>query len=754
MVRSLVHHMGLMGCTLVLVVGASASLMAPPALACPAETEHARGLEPHASQLPDCRAYEQVSPVDKNGVDAGGGVEAVQAAPTGDAVTFFAISPLHDGEGAHEVGTSSPQLSLRLKEDAWLTQGLLPPTSVGSEAEIAGYSEDLTSTILVSGEPALAPGAATGPGVRNAYVRDNATGAYQLLAANIGGPRLFFVDATPARAAPGGRRILFETESQLPTSNGSPVPGVLNLYEWDESKPPAERVRLADLVPPHGESSCGPAGPSCEPPAQGAVAGAGGLAVSPQPGGGSVHFDTNHTIAEDGSSVYFTDLETGVIYLRKPSAQVTTQVSAGTEPAYWRDTTPSGSFVFYTEGNKLYRFSAATGKSEAITNGGEGTGVLGTLGVSDDGAYAYFASLEVLAANERSTGTEVEKAEPGQNNLYEWHSGTITYIATLDSTDTTNWQAFFEAAAVNNGEAGAGEKTARVSRDGREVLFSSVRSLTGYNNGTSCNEGANVRPCFELYVYHAGMSPSARNPVCISCDARSARATWDADLALKNTARTVEPPTRSVILTHNLSDNGARVFFNSKEPLLPGDSNGRENVYEWEHEGSGSCTSTSGGFQPSSGGCLYLISTGTGGGDAEFGDADAEGENIFFFTREQLVGQDQDENEDLYDARVDGGIVAQSPRPSVPCAEEATCRREQESAPAFPAPASALLSGVGNLSPMPPTISTSSKQVKCPKGRGLRHGQCVKIVTRHKRKRTGRARSRARKAGERKGVHR
>ena len=58
--------------------------------------------------------------------------------------------------------------------------------------------------------------------------------------------------------------------------------------------------------------------------------------------------------------------------------------------------------------------------------------------------------------------------------------------------------------------------------------------------------------------------------------------------------------------TRNLSANGNRVFFESPDAMLPADTNGVIDVYEWEAKGEGSCESES-----LNGGCLYLISSGS-----------------------------------------------------------------------------------------------------------------------------------------------
>ena len=104
---------------------------------------------------------------------------------------------------------------------------------------------------------------------------------------------------------------------------------------------------------------------------------------------------------------------------------------------------------------------------------------------------------------------------------------------------------------------------------------------------------------------------------------------------------------------------------------------------------------------------------------------------MFFFTRQSLVSQDQDENADVYDAREDGGLAAQSPAPpEAPCENE-TCRAAPGPAPAFGTASSATLSGTGNLPPAPSppasaTVKPKSKPVKCKKGFFKKKHKCVR----------------------------
>ncbi|HEY3865081.1 MAG TPA: hypothetical protein VGL54_03225, partial [Solirubrobacteraceae bacterium] len=482
--------------------------------------------------------------------------------------------------------------------------------------------------------------------------RDSATGAFRLL-----GPGV----ATFADAAAGDSRIVFESrEHLLPQA----TPNVVNLYEWDGSKPADEALGLVGVLP-DGKAPLG-----------GSVAGPGGPALGGSKGGATGKFYTQNTVSEDGSRVFFSDVGTGQIYMREPEVGRTIPVSTGVEPAYWRAATADGSEVFYTEGEDLYRYSVETETREALTTGA--AGMLGTLGVAtENGSYAYFAATGVLASNENGNK---ERAETGNANLYEWHAGDIAFIAQLNlynEYDEYDWRDLYSRTAVVTPDSG--EKSSRVSPDGLTVLFGSRARLTGYDNA---GQG-------ELYLYEA----SSDRLVCVSCNPNGAPAIDEAFLAYNEKLNT-QSDTRP-LLTRNLSDNGSRVFFQTKEGLLPQDKNEQADVYEWEREGAGGgegCSRSSASFSTSSGGCLYLISTGESDEQSYFGDASADGNDVFFFTRQSLVGQDRDENEDLYDAQVDGGIAVQNPTATQGCSGEG-CLGPAISSPVFGSPSSTTVAG-------------------------------------------------------------
>jgi len=524
----------------------------------------------------------------------------------------------------------------------------------------------------------------------NYYVRDNATGTFQFLAA-FGSNKLGVSNKLGlADATPGGSSILFETEAKLtPEAN----PG-LNLYEWDEAKPLADRISLVGVLP------------GGVAPKEGSYAGPGGPATNRvEPLGLKWHFYTQNTISEDGSRVFFSDAETGAIYMREPQAQPAVTVPISEGQAYWRAATMDGGYVLYTEGNELYRFNvdrfvkseepevtALAEAREQLTTGAEG--VFGVLGISQANAsYVYFVAHGELPPNDENG--HGEKAEASAANLYEWHEGVLTFIARLVPTpegdvlpeDESDWRGW-----TNEEEGGGpsgGARSSRVSVDGQRLLFSSRGKLTPYNNNGFT----------EFYLYDAGQPLSSDNPVCVSCNPAGTPAVASAHLTKSNEGLITGVPARNTFLTHNLASDGRRVFFETAEALVPGDANLKNDVYEWEAKGEGSCES-----EAQDGGCLYLISTGQSSDRSYFGDASADGGSVMFFTRQSLVSQDQDNNADVYVARVDGGIPGQNPQ-SAPalCTQEEGCRGASSNTPSvFGAPATAALEGPGNLLP-PPT---------------------------------------------------
>jgi hypothetical protein len=148
-----------------------------------------------------------------------------------------------------------------------------------------------------------------------------------------------------------------------------------------------------------------------------------------------------------------------------------------------------------------------------------------------------------------------------------------------------------------------------------------------------------------------------------------------------------------------LSPNGDRLFFESFEALVPSDTNGATDVYEWEHSsGKAQCEEVGAPvYVESAGGCISLISSGKSPEDSEFIDASQDGRDVFFITFSTLLEEDSG-LADLYDARAGGGFAPKAgPRPA--CEGEAC--QTPPAPPNDPTPGSSSFGGAGNVQAKP-----------------------------------------------------
>lgn len=378
-------------------------------------------------------------------------------------------------------------------------------------------------------------------------------------------------------------------------------------------------------------------------------------------------------------------------------------------------------------GNDLYRYDVAKGKvgqsalsditvdeSPEDPNGAE---VKGVLGISEDGSRVYFAANGDLDGEGQATQGNCVGAlgVSGECNLYLWEEdgsprGKISFVAKLDvnsggsgeRTDLTNWTG--TPRGVIAGFAGDSNfrKTAWTSADGATLVFRSQRRLSDYDN-----EGVP-----ELYLYRLGEGIS-----CVSCNptGTSPGAFPTLGLGSINPSSTT-PENPAALASRNFAAEGRRVFFESTEALVEGDTNGAGgcpgvgsgsqtfprclDVYEWEAPGEGGCKTAGPAYSPQNAGCLYLLSSGKSSWPSFFIDASQSGNDAFFFTREGLVGQDKDELLDVYDARAAGGIASQNPPPAPPACEAAeACHGPGAIPPSEQSAGSASFAGPTNPKP-------------------------------------------------------
>jgi hypothetical protein len=187
---------------------------------------------------------------------------------------------------------------------------------------------------------------------------------------------------------------------------------------------------------------------------------------------------------------------------------------------------------------------------------------------------------------------------------------------------------------------------------------------------------------------------------------------------------------------------------------VPGDVNGKEDVYEYEPAGVGSCQAPGYGqsagdvFDAGAGGCVALISAGTSAEESAFMDASESGGDVFFVTLSRLAQQDFDTSLDIYDAHECSTASPCAPAPALappPCTTGDSCKPAPTPQPSsFGAPASQTFSGAGNVSPTP-TSTTRAKPKTAAQVRAEKLAKALKSCKKRAKAKHGSCEARARK---------
>jgi len=670
--------------------------------------------------LPDCRAYEMVSPTDKSGGDVIRGSFGVgdpdgftEATPEGNRITYTTIAPF----GARESAVNFNQYLAERGGEGWSGRGIDPEisghnainASVGFNAQRSymAFTPDLCQGWLVNAQtPPLTPDAVDG--YMNLYRREECgagEGGLEALTDVVppAGTEQEYIDKHNSLQGTSidGSHALFAAKAALTPE--APEAGSYKLYDRHSGA-----IRLTSVLP-NGTGSEGQLG-----------AGEGWLG------------NLASAVSEDGELAYWTR---GRLYLRihpeqgpvageeckasepetAESARACTVAISPGAARFWA-ASPNGRKAIYTEGGTLYEFDLDRYEAKAGASIEIADEVQGVAGASRDLSRVYFVSR-----------APYDGGAEGEPNLYLAQGGAIRLIATLSEKDVGQKEPGANGVPYNDATKGTLLRATRVSADGSAIAFNSRAPLDpGYDNtDTASGKGA-----VEVYLYDA--SSDALH--CASCNPGGARPQteelripylfpWDEGGAFAHTKvpaaaflPTWEQPTYA---SRPLSANGDRLFFNSYDALLPRDTNGQLDVYEWEAPGAGSCTADEANpsYFPGRGGCLYLISSGESANESEFWEASEDGSDVFFTTESRLLASDPG-SMDLYDARVGGGF----PQPGSEAECEGEACQSPPGPPESPTPASEARLGDGNVTPGPGCGRLARRAHRLAKGsRAARH---------------------------------
>jgi len=617
---------------------------------CPANQAIRTG---HSAALPDCRAYELVTPADTAGLvpSAPSSLTSVSpwpvlpASPAGDSLAFIIYGGLIPGmNGTGGPITIGDMYVAARTPNGWETQVKGPSATEAARAVSGGLSaEHGFYAMMVQYEGSLLVDAGN-PYNQTSYVR-YPDGSFRLPGE---GPLNTASLVQVKYISPGGTHLIFRTYNEsffngshltaMPLVQGAPAEGTAALYD----RTPDGTLQLVSLLP--GD-------------------------VTPDPSTSAEYLASS----TDGSAVAFrvsTTSEKGPIYLRVNDSRTVVAAPQGAELA---TVSRDGRFVFYELNGDLYRFDAQLGQTVQVTEVGNARAVnFGT-----DGRSVFYASTTVLP-----TGTNPLGAEPqaGSQNVYRWADGSTGFVATVSDTDVVGGGGLPQPRLWWTSPDAPGLLASRTTADGSVLLFQSSAPITAVDP-----EGKS-----EIYRFDS-REGSLR---CLSCGPTGIPPVSDASLVgpLRRTSVSEEGVQSGTTVVPNLSANGNRAFFETAEKLVPGDADGLSDVYEWETQGTGTCAQ--------SGGCLFLISDGESSRPEHIFGISESGDDVFITSSSLLTPQDGDATSSIYDARVDGGFKPPVPPPGE-CLGE-SCQ-PAASAPAEATPASAGYVGPGNL--VSPTVA-------------------------------------------------
>ena len=698
-----------------------------------------RAEQPSALELPDCRAYEMVSPLDKNDSDAvnEGSDSIVRASLAGEAITYNAYGAFAEPAGSQY---ESQYLSSR-GSAGWSTKNITPPykahqTTLYSAYRSLAFTPELSAGITETDVPLTSEAL---PEVEDLYVADLAGASYQLVSSNgnnsahsaetpevVGASNdlshILFEDAGKIYEWADGRLSVINEGMNAAAGGGSEYEAEGSAF-WRAMSDNGARVFMTSsgefdqpnrqlYVRENPEQPQSPlSGEECTVPSDACTV---EVSASQKTNGSDPHGPQSARYwgaSVDGSTAFFTSCE-----------KLTNEATAASLAATTEDPCKPGTPGV---GNDLYEYDLEKPAGERLTDltvntkNTDGAGVLGVVDISEDGSYVYFVAEGELAAD----------AVAGQPNLYLDHDGAVTFIATLKPGGKAYGQNPGDSSDWSNGDPAL--NTVRETPDGTHLAFLSSMSLTGYDNEQAATgeceefEGEDGK-CREIYEYDAGAGSESLR--CVSCDPSGARPVGPSSFGDEEGNASSQ---REDYTPRSFSEDGSRLFFQSRDALVPQDSDGLQDVYEYED------------------GHVYPISDVTGGYESSFLDASASGNDVFIATTDQLLPQDTDFRTDVYDARVGGGYPISTSPPT--CDSADACKAPVSPQPAvFRAPASSTFSGAGNLAPVvvvKPAVKPKAKPKakQCRRGFVNKHGKCVKKKTKKKTSKSSRHSKKGRK---------
>ena len=679
--------------------------------------------QPYSQGLPECRAYEMVSPLEKGGSDVVAQQSALPVAADGDAVEFLSQSAFGDSENAivGAFGEAQDTYVARRGPMGWTTSSTNPPRNLLAKPGIGrSMSPGDFNTVASCGLTVLnnaTAGSSAVCALREANMSWISTPIYQNLTGELYHDNTGGYGIRLEGSSSDSSHLIFRGEENgsayLPAAKPAEAyTSGTSLYDVSGLRKGTPELSLVN-VDDSGEEI----GPE-HATALGAISLTAGISCALQPGPDSSY----QAVSASGSTIYFTACPSGqdnvdTVYARvnatstvaasNPSPSQCTTCDPTPSPAEFVGASADGSKAFFLTSQQLvngdtdhtadlyeYNFDNPPGKNLVQLSAGgagdltpgSGAEVQGVVATSADGSHVYFVARGVLTTvPDLSLPTGHQIAEAGADNLYvvDTVSGQTSFVAELcsgasesGSINDPQCPSTLENKTVFGGTNDlvlwntVEERQARTTSDGRYLVFTTYAKLAPGDKGTAQ----------DVYRYDFQTGELTWVSHCAPDDPGCPAGTMsDISAAIPDSADEHGYGALAEVNDRGraISEDGSTIVFSTPELLQANDPSTENSVYEW-HEG-----------------VVSMISDGQSAASEAVGMS-ASGSDIFFLTRTPLVGQDTDQLIDVYDARIDGGFPA--PMPELSCSGEA-CQGGQSLSPTFGTPGSQSFTGGGNETP-------------------------------------------------------